>query len=183
MDLLVESALPDVIEVFQVLIETPSIPDETVVSAQLAKFERHTLYNRYEKCVDNGVELKLCTCLPSNGDEVPMMTFDALRTMATRSMFGTATESIMVDKNKRCLLLLHRKHISSISYEIANLCDHAYNFEFHGTAYNMLLTAKLPINIVLKPRTIVFLLAAIRFVVNDSYFDIKTNCEELIQYL
>ncbi|XP_028416001.1 uncharacterized protein LOC114539557 isoform X2 [Dendronephthya gigantea] len=179
MDLLVESALPDVVEVFQVLIETPSIPDETVVSAQLMKFERHTLYNRYQKCVDDGVELKLCTCLPRDSDEAPMMTSDALRNLATRSVFGVETKSELVDENRRCLLLLRRKHNSSISYEIANLCDNAFNFEFSGTAFNVLLTAKLPINIVVKPRTIYFLLAAIRFVVNDSYFDIKTNCEEV----
>jgi hypothetical protein len=173
MDLLVESVLPNMVEVFQVLIETPLLPDETIASAKLVKYDRHTLYNRYQHCVDDSVDIRLCTCATKQDDDSPI-TSDGLRSLATRKMFGAETEVTMVDK-EGCLLMLSRKQNFSISYEVVNLCDSTYKFEFHGETYNMLVTAKLPLYIVVKPRTIYFLLSATRYVVNDSYFDIDTN--------
>lgn len=176
MDLLVESVLPNMVEVFQVLVETPLLPDETIASAHLVKFDRHTLYNRYQHCVDDGVDIRLCTCAAKYNDDSPI-TSDRLRSLATRKGFGAETEVTTLDKDKGCLLLLSRKQNFSISYEVANLCDSIYKFQFHGEAYNMLLTAKLPLYIVVKPRTIYFLLSATRYVVNDSYLDINTRHE------
>ncbi|CAB4030612.1 uncharacterized protein LOC113677807, partial [Paramuricea clavata] len=116
MDLLVESVLPNMVEVFQVLIETPLLPDETIASAQLVKFDRHTLYNRYQHCVDDGVDIRLCTCVTKYNDDSPI-TSDRLRSLATRKGFGAETEVTTLDKDKECLLLLSRKQNFSISYE------------------------------------------------------------------
>jgi hypothetical protein len=172
MDLLVESALPKMVEVFQVLLETPLLPDETIASAKLIKFDRHTLYNRYQHCVDHGVDIRLCACVAKNNENAAITSED-LRSLASRKMFGAETEVRMLDGE--CLLLLSRKQNYSISYELANVCDRTYQFEFHGEAYNMLLTAELPLHIEVKARTIHFLLSATRFVVNDSYLDINTS--------
>ena len=174
MDLLVESVLPNMAEVFQVLIETSIIPNEKIAVAEFIKFDRHTLYNRYEHCVDDGVDIRLCTCAAklSNG---AMITSEHLRSLSTRDMFGVKTQVTSLDKDGGCLLLLSRQHNFSIAYEVANLCEKTYHFRFHGETYNVILTAKLPLDIVLKPKTIHFLLSATRYVVNDSYFDIKTH--------
>lgn len=178
MDLLVQSALPNVVEVFQVLIETPLLPDETIAYAELVKFDRHTLYNRYQHCVDNGVDIRLCACATKHDDDSPI-TSDNLRRLATRQMFGADTEVTVLEKSEGCLLLLNRKQNFSISYELANLCEGIYEFEFHGNAYNMLLTAKLPLVITVQPKTIYFLFSAIRYVVNDSFLDIHTKLKLL----
>ena len=172
MDLLVESALPNAVEVFQVLVETPLLPDETIAYAKLVKFDRHTLYNRYQHCVDDGVDIRLCACVTKN-NEKSSITSDDLRSVASRKMFGVVTEVTKLDNE--CLLLLSRKQNFSISYEVANVCDSTYKFAFQGEAYNMLLTAKLPLHVVVQPRTILFLLSATRYVVNDSHLDIDTS--------
>ncbi|XP_028395200.1 uncharacterized protein LOC114519289 [Dendronephthya gigantea] len=173
MDLIVESAVQNRVEVFQVLIETPLLPDENIASAKLIKYDRQSLYSRYLHCVDDGVDVSLCACAKKT-DNKDTIASDALRSLATRSAFGAETEVTLVDK-EGCLLMLSRKHNFSISYEVANLCDKTYHFKFHGKAFNMLLTAKLPVIIVVKPRTIYFLISATRYVVNDSYFDVRTN--------
>lgn len=173
MDLMVESARTNMVELFQVLIETPLLPDETIASAKLVKYDRQTLYSRYLNCADDGVDIRLCACATKTSDAATIGS-DALRSLATRNTFGAETEVILVDE-EGCLLMLNRKHNFSIAYEVANLCDKTYHFEFHGEAYNMLLTATLPVLIAVKPRTIYFLLSATRYVVNDSYFDVKTN--------
>ena len=175
MDVMVESALPNMVEVFQVLIQTPLLPDETIAYAKLVKFDRHTLYNRYQHCVDDGVDIRLCACAEKRNDDSPI-TSDRLRNIATRKMFGVETEVKTLDKED-CLHLLSRKQNFSISYEVANFCDNTYKFSFHGEAYNMLLTAKLPLDIDVKPRTIYFILSATRYVINDSHLDISTNHE------
>ena len=178
MDLLVQSALPNIVEVFQVLIETPLLPDETIASAELVKFDRHTLYNRYQHCVDDTVDIRLCACAAKHNDESPI-TSDGIRSLATRKMFGAETKATVLEQSKGCLLLLSRKQNFSIAYEVANLCDGVYEFTFHGEAYNMLLTAKLPLVLTVQPKTIYFLFSAIRYVVNDSYLDIRTNLKLL----
>ena len=178
MDLLVQSALPNTVEVFQILIETPLLPDETIAYAELVKFDRHTLYNRYQHCVDDSVDIRLCACAAKHDNDLPI-TSDGLRSLATRKMFGADTEVTELEESGGCLLLLNRKQNLSISYELANLCDGIYEFTIHGQSYNMLLTAKLPLVITVQPKTIYFLFSAIRYVVNDSFLDIHTTLKLL----
>ncbi|XP_046855342.1 uncharacterized protein LOC124448376 isoform X2 [Xenia sp. Carnegie-2017] len=172
MDLLVQSAVPGLVDVFQVLIEIPLLPDKKNSSAKMIRFDRHTLYNRYQHCVDEAVDIRLCTCASKHSEDVPTARAK-LRGMATRNMFGAKTEIKKLDKN--CLQLLSRRHNYSIAYEVVNYCDNSYTFKVDGTAFNMLLTAKLPLNMTVMPRALYFLFSATRYVVNDSFLDIKTT--------
>ena len=173
MDITAESPLQDIEEVFQVMIVTPLIPDEEIAYATLAKFDRHSLYSRYEHCVDTGVDIKLCAC-SSKSSHNSERTSEEVRGLATRSVFGAETGAKELDESG-CLLLLSRKQNFSISYEVTNVCDETYNLLVEGETYNMLLTAKLPLEVLVEPKTIHFLLSATRYVVNDSFFNIETS--------
>ena len=96
--------------------------------------------------------------------------------LATRSGFGAETGEKELDESG-CLLLLSRKQNFSISYEVTNVCEKTYNLLVEGETYNMLLTAKLPLAVLVEPKTIHFLLSATRYVVNDSFFNIETSFE------
>ena len=163
-------------EVFKVAVKHPIKPREDGTGVEVLSVNRQSMYSKFTSCADSTVELKLCAC--ANGqDKSVVQSRKSIEELVSRDMFGAKSE--LEDLHNGCLFLICRKHDKmSLAYEAANVCsDRTFRLSVSAKTRKMLMTRSVPLSVVLKPRTIVFLISAIRYVLNDAHFDIQTSVE------
>ena len=163
-------------EIFKVAIKYPIKPRKDGIGVEILTFNRQSMYNKYTSCIDQKVDIKLCACVKGQNKSV-VESYESMKELVSRLMFGA--ESLLNYLHSGCLFLISRKHDRmSIVYEAANLCSNkVFRLTLHAKTRKMLMTRAMPVDVVLKPRTVVFLISAVRYVLNDSYFDIRTKVE------
>ena len=159
-------------ETFKVALKHSIKPADGV---EVLKVVRHSMYKDFITCQDEAVDIKLCVCEQGFNKSV-IETKEDIMKVISRPQFGAETK--LTDLHSGCLYLMTRKHDKmTIAYELANVCqDKTFSFTMRvKTAYNMMLTRVLPFEFKVQPRTIHWLVAAVRFVLNDSNLDIDTS--------
>ena len=159
-------------EVFKIEVSHPMKPEHGV---KMSSYNRESLYSKFRACADKSIDIKLCAC--TQGGESFTKTQTAMKAFIQRPMFGTKTE--LQDLKLDCLYLMTRRHSNiAVVYELANICSNkSFEVTLHGKEYNMLMSQELPVTVMVKPRTIHFVISAVRYVMNSSYLDIKFRVE------
>ena len=159
-------------EVFRIEVQHPMRPTRGV---QLNTYIRQSLYSKFKFCVDKYVDIKLCVC--EQRTKGIAESEKEMKTLIGRPMFGATTE--LKDLNSGCLYLLTRRHKDiAIVYEVANIClDKTFRVTIGGSSNTMLISSELPVIVVAKPRTIHFVLSAVRYVMNESFFNMRYEVE------
>lgn len=155
--------------------QNPLIPKHGVT---MKSFDRHSRYSKFKACADESVDLKLCAC--ANGETKSIIeTTNEMKHFIAQPMFGAKTE--FKEIHSGCLFVMKRRHNTiAVAYELANVCaDKSFKVLINGKDYNMLLSKVVPFTVSVRPRTIHFLLSAIRYIMNDSYFDVSISAELL----
>ena len=134
----------------------------------LIKYTRLSSYGRYQNCVDRGVNVKLCSCGPAREIHKPSRVEELLRTRhfvdyrlksSTRSL---QSECLLVAIHYLKELVLSKKQIRLISIEVANVCKNvSMSVKLGGIHRSTTFSRELPLALVMKPRTVHFLLAAL----------------------
>ena len=160
-------------EVIKAEVEHPLKPANGVT---MKSFDRQSQYSKFKSCADESVDIKLCACAQGETKSVIETTED-MKALIAQPMFGATTE--LKDLHSGCVFLLKRRHNTiAVAYEVANICaDKTFKVSVTGSNYNMLLSQSVPMSVTLRPRTIHFLLSAIRYVMNDSYFNFSPSVE------
>ena len=175
-------------EIFEVQVIYPS---ESLVGRRnkfpkIANTRRVSIYRKFEKCVDAGVKVESCVCDSHNyGRKISRKNHwkwfeiksqsDVLETVFQANSFGTKSE--VKDLHESCLLLVTRKRENlGVTFEIANACDkRRYKVRLTGKGKGAsIVTRKLPISIVLQPRTIHFVMS-VHYLKTPFGFYLKTS--------
>ena len=165
-------------EIFKVAIKHPITPREDGTGVKVLTFKRQSIYNKFTSCADSTVDIKLCACVKGQNKSV-VESKERIEQLVSRQMFGAKGQ--LKDLHSGCLFLILRKHDKmTIVYEAANVCrDKTFKISLNAKTRNMLMTRKMPFTVVLRPRTVKFLISAIRYVLNDAHFDISTKVKIL----
>ena len=153
---------------------------------RIANTRRVSIYRRFEKCVDDGVKVESCVCDSHNyGRELSRKNHwkwfeiksrsDVLETVFQANSFGTKSE--VKDLHETCLLLVSRKRENlGVTFEIANACGkRSYKVRLTGRGKGRsVITRKLPLSIVLQPRTIHFVFS-VQYLEKPYGFYLKTS--------
>lgn len=151
-------------ERFEVQLRHSSVREHNIT---LIKYTRLSFYSKYQKCVDRGVDIKLCACGTFRKRRQGSVE-DLIR---ARHFVGyqlkTSTRSLESD----CLLVaihyikkkaITRQQTRLISIEVANVCkDVPMRVKLGGIHRSTTFSRELPITLDVKPRTIHFLLAVL----------------------
>ena len=136
---------------------------------------RHSMYKDFVTCQDKSVDIKMCVC-EQGANRSFIETKEDMMRVISRPQFGAKTQ--LTDLHSGCLYLMTRKHDKmTIAYEVANVCA-GKTFRVVMTvkaSYNMMMTRYLPVDFRVEPKTIHFVVAAVRYVLNDSNLDIDTK--------
>ena len=147
---------------------------------------RVSIYRRYEKCVDERVEVELCVCdFHKYGRNISNKNAwkwfgiqtgsDVSETVFRANSFGTNSE--VKNLNESCLLLVTRKRENlCVAFEIANACHkRRYKVSITGKGEGKTIaTRKLPFSIIVEPKTVHFLLS-VHYVEEPYGFYLKTS--------
>ena len=158
-------------ESFKVALKHSIKPQNRV---DVMKVLRHSMYKDFITCQDKAVDIKLCVCERGSSRNF-FETKEDMMKVISRPQFGAKTE--LTDLHSGCFYLMTRKHDKmTIAYEVANVCpDKTFRCVMSVKySYNMMMTRKLPADFLVPPRTIHFVIAAVRYVLNDSNLDIDT---------
>ena len=180
-------------EIFEVQIQHSLRQNKHLSFIGMTHRERITIYRHFAKCVDSTVFLGLCVCDHRNFHQsltrqkqhkwVKITSRqDILDIIALSNSFGAETKT--KDIHGGCLLLLYRNHDGrSTSFEISNTCkDRTYNVTISVTnAGQYFLSRRVPFAILLRQRTIHFLLVVRRS--GNSKGNFKLKVSHLVKYL
>ena len=175
-------------EIFEVQVNYPvgSPTGRQNIFPRIANSRRVSIYRRFEKCVDNGVQVESCVCDSHNygrttGRKNHWKWFeiksgsDVLETVFQANSFGTKSE--VKDLHEACLLLVTRKREDlGVTFEVANACNkRRYKVRLTGKGKGRhVVTRKLPVSIVLQPRTVHFVMS-VHYLEKPFGFYLKTS--------
>ncbi|XP_068674482.1 uncharacterized protein [Montipora foliosa] len=152
-------------ERFEVQLRHSSFREHNVT---LIKYTRLSFYSKYQNCVDKGVDVKLCSCGTPRERHRRSRVEDLIRTghfvdyklkSSTRSLQSAC---LLVTIHYLKKLAVSRKQIRLISIEVANVCKNvSISIRLGGIHRSTTFSHELPMALVMKPRTIRFLLAAL----------------------
>lgn len=128
---------------------------------ELVDFDRLTLYGKYRKCADVGVQLRLCICSESK-DIAPTTRLEKIPWKEYTTFLSQNPKASNVGESK-CLSLIKRIHSEgqSIAIEVANSCkDDDFSLEISATYENLRLSRKLPFTISIPAGSIKFAFSA-----------------------
>ncbi|XP_028409421.1 uncharacterized protein LOC114532026 [Dendronephthya gigantea] len=171
MDILVQSShLIKQNELFKVSIEYNSDSKESF-EIKLLDYKRLSTFGIYEQCADPNVELQLCICNNKSLAQNFTMTsnFDLVR-IKKHPIYDIVGKSAEIEVRESCILLIQR-FISDANiprnlrqairiYDVANVCDDkTFSVHVNETNSKSISTAKLPITMIIPPRTLYFVTA------------------------
>lgn len=180
-------------EIFEVQIQHSLRQSKHLSFITMTHRERITIYRHFTKCVDSTVSLGLCVCDHRSFHQSPTRRKrhkwvkitsrqDILDIIILSNSFGAETR--IKDIHNGCLLLLYRNHESrSTSFEISNTCnDRTYSVAISVTnAGKYFLSRRTPFSILVRQRTIHFLLVVRRARKSKGNFKLKVS--HTIKYL
>lgn len=180
-------------EIFEVQIQHSHDLRKQTSFIKITHRERITIYRHFRKCADSTVSLGLCVCYQNNSYQSPTSgrqqkwvkinrRKDILEIISFSNSFGVETK--VKDIHRGCLLLMYRNHGGrSTVFEIANTCnDRIYNVTISMTnAGKYFLSRKIPFSILVRQKTIHFMLVVKRSGKSNRNFKLKVSY--LIQYL
>ena len=153
---------------------------------KITNARRVSIYRRFEKCVDDSVNIEHCVCDSHNyGRKLSSKNHwrwfeiksgsDVLETVFQANSFGAKSE--VKDLHESCLLLVTRKRENlGVAFEIANACDKTrYKVRLTGKEKGKnIVTKKLPISIEVQPRTVHFIMS-VHYIKRPFGFYLKTS--------
>ena len=151
-------------ERFEVQLRHSSVREHQIT---LIKYTRLSVYSKYEYCTDRGVDVKLCACASPRKKRKGTVK-DLIRARHF-SDYGLKSSTRFLESH--CLLVtshylkkvaVSKEQIRLISVEIGNVCrDDAMKVKLGGIHRAATFSRELPISLVVKPRTIHFVLAVL----------------------
>ena len=161
-------------EIFTVNVESNEELDGQSLEMKLVQFNRISKYGRYKQCADLGVKLQLCVCNKRVSSAMNTSTAFVKPKAGPLSknhfIYKIIGDSSNVNQLNPCILLIQRsypeiessdKTVKLKVYEIANICikkSSLVSFKSFETK-NIMSSNKLPMTMILQPRTIYFVTA------------------------
>ena len=141
--------------------------NEKLELLQVEHWMRISIYSRYASCKDKNVSYEICICSDDYREKI-----DA-GYLADYKQFETATGSLVIP-NTTCLSLLKRTNLYVVTFEAVNRCEKGLKVEFSTKVkYSWVASQSLPVEVTVKPHTIMFLVTFIKVV--DFSEEIQPN--------
>lgn len=151
-------------ERFEVQLRHSSVHEHNIT---LIKYTRLSFYSKYENCADKDVDVKLCACATRR--EMRQKSVEDL--IRARHFVDYRLKSSTRSLESKCLLItihyvrkytISRKQTRLMSIEVANVCrDISMRVKLGGIHRSTTFSSALPISLIVRPRTIHFLLAVL----------------------
>lgn len=153
-------------ERFEVQVKHSSAREHNIT---LIKFTRLSFYSKYKSCVDKQVDIQLCACAVRHSNKRGMSRVEDL--IRARHFINYGIKSSTRFLESRCLLVtirylkklvISKKQTRLMSIEVANVCkDSTLRVKVGGIHKITRFSRALPVSLVLKPRTVQFVLTAL----------------------
>ncbi|XP_068685973.1 uncharacterized protein [Montipora foliosa] len=161
-------------DVFHVEIKSKDMKIQNSLEMVLVDFDRLTLFGKYRKCADVGVQLRLCICSESKDIIAPTRRLEKIPWKEYTTFLSQNPKASNIGESK-CLFLIKRIHSEgqSIAIEVANSCkEDDFSLEISATYENLRLSRKIPFTISIPAGSIKFAFSAR---VEEDY--LSTNLE------
>ena len=156
-------------ERFEVQLKHSSVLEHSVT---LVKYTRLSFYSKYKSCVDKQVDIQLCACAVRNSSKREKRGGSTVENlMRARHFVDYGMRSTTRFLESKCLLVtirylkrlvISKKQTRLMSIEVANVCkDNTLRVKLGGIHKITRFSRALPVSLVVKPRTIQFVLAAL----------------------
>lgn len=156
-------------ERFEVHLKHSSVREHSIT---LIKYTRLSFYSKYKTCVDRLVDVQLCTCAVHHSNKHEKRGGSAVeKLIRTRHFIDYGMKSTTRFLESKCLLVtirylkrlvVSKKQTRLLSIEVANVCkDNTMRVKLGGIHKDTRFSVALPVSLVVKPRTIQFVLAAL----------------------
>ncbi|XP_068733851.1 uncharacterized protein [Montipora capricornis] len=149
-------------DVFHIEIKSKDMKIQNSLEMVLVDFDRLTLFGKYRKCADVGVQLRLCICSESKDIIAPIRRLEKIPWKEYTTFLSQNPKASNIGESK-CLFLIKRIHSEgqSIAIEVANSCeDDDFSLEISATYENLRLSRKLPFTISIPAGSIKFAFSA-----------------------
>lgn len=156
-------------ERFEVQLNHSSVREHGV---KLIKYTRLSFYSKYKSCVDKQVDIQLCVCAVHHSNRREKRGGSAVEDLIrARHFVDYGMRSTTRFLESKCLmvairylkrLVISKKQTRLMSIEVANVCkDNTLRVKLGGIHKITRFSRPLPVSLVVKPRTIQFVLAAL----------------------
>lgn len=156
-------------ERFEVHLKHSSVREHSIT---LIKYTRLSFYSKYKSCTDRQVDVQLCACAVHHSNKREKRGGSAVeKLIRARHFVDYGLKSTTRSLESKCLLVtirylkrlvVSKKQTRLMSIEVANVCkDNTLRVKLGGIHKDTQFSHALPVSLVLKPRTIQFVLAAL----------------------
>ena len=143
--------VPQKQDIFHVEVQTKETSERSSLDMRLLNYDRHTLFGKYQICVDSGVELKLCVCSHNaSSSGLAPYSLERWKHFGQRSIVKNIS-------NRPCLWLVERRYSKGKAYEVANLCpNQPFRVKIDAETSNKKLSRQLPVTLDVQPGQVLF---------------------------
>ena len=156
-------------ERFEVHLKHSSVREHSIT---LIKYTRLSFYSKYKTCVDRLVDVQLCACAAHYSNKREKRGGSAVeKLIRARHFVDYGMRSTTRFLESKCLLVtirylkrvvVSKKQTRLMSIEVGNVCkDNTLRVKLGGIHKDTRFSVALPVSLVLKPRTIQFVLVAL----------------------
>ena len=156
-------------ERFEVHLNHSSVLEHSIT---LIKYTRLSFYSKYKTCTDRQVDVQLCACAVHHSNKREKRGGSAVeKLIRARHFVDYGIRSTTRSLESKCLLVtirylkrlvVSKKQTRLMSIEVANVCkDNTLRVKLGGIHKGTRFSHALPVSLVVKPRTIQFVLAAL----------------------